>query len=114
MGTEYLQDLLSDAEGYLADARRGDLPAAQEALDTVNYYQTLRENGEGEEPWEAADDYAGDMETEAIDIIEKLTRRARPRAKTCKDYGCTSWACWLLGFHVKGPHDDPPNSRLLG
>ena len=103
MDTSYLQDLLSDAESYMIDARRGNLRAAREALDTVNYYQTLRQDGEGDEPWLAGDDYAGDMESEAIDIIERLTGRARPRAKTCKDYGCSSWACWFLGFHVKAP-----------
>jgi hypothetical protein len=111
MHTDYLQDLLSDAEGYLADARRGDLRAAKEAQDTVNYYQTLRSNGEGDEPWPAADDYAGDMESEAIDIIERLTGQQRREAKA---HDCKSWLCWLLGLHVRGPHDDPPKSRLLG
>jgi hypothetical protein len=107
MGTDYLQDLLSDAESYLIDARKGDLRAAKEAQDTINYYQTLRSNGEGDEPWPAADSYAGDMETEAIAIIERLTGQERREAKTCKDYNCNSWVCWLLGFHVKGPYDHP-------
>lgn len=106
MSTDYLQDLLSDTESYMIEARKGNLRAAHEALDTVNFYQSLRADDEGEEPWLAADAYAGDMETEAIELIEKLTGRGRPRAKTCKDYGCNSWACWLLGFHIKGPYDD--------
>jgi hypothetical protein len=103
MDSSYLQDLLSDAESYLAEARRGDLRAAKEAQDTVNYYQTLRSNGEGDEPWPAADDYAGDMESEAVAIIERLTgQKGEVEARPHK---CKSWLCRLLGFHDKGPHD---------
>lgn len=100
MSTDYLQALLSDAEGYMIAARRGDLRAAREALDTVNYYQTLRETGEGEEPWLAADAQAGDIESEAIDIIERLTGQEGPKAEPHK---CSSLICRLLGFHIKAP-----------
>jgi hypothetical protein len=110
MEADYLQDLLSDTESYLIDARRGDLRAAKEAQDTINLYQTLRSNGEGDEPWEAADAYAGDMESEAVAIIGRLTGQNRE----AKRHDCKSWLCWLLGFHVKGPHDDPPKRSLFG
>lgn len=68
----YLQDILSDAESQLTEAEKDVLRAAIEARDSANLYQSMRECGDGEEPWLAADAMAGDLESKAIEIIRRL------------------------------------------
>jgi hypothetical protein len=91
-----LADYLGDAESCLIRAQRTEnRKDARDARDYAQCYMAERAHGAAE-PWEGADDLAGDIESEAIGILHE---------NDLKPVTCGSLICKLLGFHIKGPHE---------